>query len=174
VAGVDPFIGTALPTLYGDLRARCAALSNGDGARSGAERMFFAANHSDWLTVTESHRGPIRGQGVLPVRVPALPPRPELRRHRSGRQFLRFSMPGTPDFRGEMTSRGVSLPHCSIVWSITLRNWRLMKTATATDEGRGWHPGPSESIPEQHTVPGEGACRYAGVCAGSGSARATG
>jgi site-specific recombinase XerC len=59
VAGVDPLVGAALRPLYGALKSRCAALSNGDGARSGAERMRSATNHSGWLTVTEGHRDPL-------------------------------------------------------------------------------------------------------------------
>ncbi len=35
-------------------------------------RMHFATNHSGWLTVTESHRDPVREAGSSPCRGPCL------------------------------------------------------------------------------------------------------
>jgi hypothetical protein len=56
-------VGAALRPLYGALKTRCAALSYRDRARSDAERMRSATNHSGWVTVTESHREPAREAG---------------------------------------------------------------------------------------------------------------
>lgn len=61
--------------LYDTLRARCAALSHEDGARSGTERMRrFATNRYGWLTVTESHRHPVREVVREAWRAPCLGP----------------------------------------------------------------------------------------------------
>lgn len=48
---------------------------NGVGARSGTGRTRSATNHSGWLTVTESHRDPIREAGSSPClgSLPCLP-----------------------------------------------------------------------------------------------------
>ena len=56
-------LGAALRPLYGALKTRCAALSPVTERRFGAERMRSATKHSGWLTVTESHRDPVREAG---------------------------------------------------------------------------------------------------------------
>jgi hypothetical protein len=66
-------------------------------------------------------------QGVLPARVPALPTRPEPRRHWLGRQFPALAYASvTPVFRSRRHPGRASLTHCSTVLSITVRHWRLM------------------------------------------------
>lgn len=101
------------------------ALSNGGGAASGAERICSRRTirlaHGHGKSREPNQGGSEEGRefslcGSLP-----LPPRPELHRHRSGRQFspLPFA-PGNPRFPGAATLWGASLPHCSTIWSITL------------------------------------------------------
>lgn len=65
-------VGAALRPLYGALKTKCAALSYRDRARSDAERMRSATNHSGWATVTESHRDPAREAGSSPCPGPCL------------------------------------------------------------------------------------------------------
>jgi hypothetical protein len=66
-------VWSALPSqpLYGALGTSCGALSHGEGARPGAERMRSATNHSGWFGHGKS-QGPLQGrrggrQGVLPA-----------------------------------------------------------------------------------------------------------
>jgi hypothetical protein len=50
-----------------------------------------------------------------------------------------------------------------------LHGWGMAPARLSPLVGLGWHPGPGEAIPEQHTASGEGAAGT-GVCARSGSA----
>src|SRR5947209_4639536 len=104
-SGVDPLIVLPSQPLYDALTVRCAAAINCDGTRSAlsgctSRRTIPVGSRSRKVTGTQSGRQRGR-QGVLPVGVPALPPRPELRRYRPGRQFPSLlCAPETPDFGG--------------------------------------------------------------------------
>jgi hypothetical protein len=102
-------------------------LSHGEGARFGVERMRSATNHSGWLGHRKS-QGPHQGGREFSLPGSCLASSP-----RAAQILIRDAAPctcvrlGNPRFPVEATPRRASLPHCSSVLSITLRNWRLME-----------------------------------------------
>jgi hypothetical protein len=92
----------SLPALYGVLRRAVrlrSTMTQRDPAprRTRTTRTTSTSSRSRIVTGIQPERQSGR-QGVLPVRIPALPPLPELRRHRPGRQPPASLEPGEPDF----------------------------------------------------------------------------